>query len=175
MRISSNSGRHRLQCFKERSPNENELAVAAPRSGRTIFPAPQTVNIRGGSRGDELACKPSLAVLQGSLFCSQAPDPDRDQGACGLVLKLLEFTAPLWTKACRRLSWPSSICATAHPLSKAFEIFFQGENLTNDQYRIGRTRVLTLGQPIFVQGELRWQSRPGQRAKDFQLARRYCR
>ena len=47
----------------------------------------------------------------------------------------------------------------SHPLPKGFDIFFQGENLTNDQYNIGRTPVLTTGQPILVRGGLRWQSK----------------
>ena len=47
----------------------------------------------------------------------------------------------------------------SHPLRKGFDIFFQGENLTNDQYNIGRTPVVTLGQPILVRGGLRWHSR----------------
>ena len=47
----------------------------------------------------------------------------------------------------------------SHPLPKGFDIFFQGENLTNDQYNIGRTPVVTLGQPILVRGGLRWHSR----------------
>ncbi|MDR3749699.1 MAG: TonB-dependent receptor [Acidobacteriota bacterium] len=47
----------------------------------------------------------------------------------------------------------------SHPLPKGFDIFFQGENLTNDQYHIGRTPVVTLGEPILVRGGLRWQSR----------------
>jgi len=47
----------------------------------------------------------------------------------------------------------------SHPLPKGFNIFFQGENLTNDQYNVGRTPVVTLGQPILVRGGLRWQSR----------------
>ena len=47
----------------------------------------------------------------------------------------------------------------SHPLPKGFDIFFQGENLTNDQYNIGRTPVVTLGQPILVRGGLRWHGR----------------
>jgi outer membrane receptor protein involved in Fe transport len=47
----------------------------------------------------------------------------------------------------------------SHPLPKGFDIFFQGENLTNDQYSIGRTPVVTLGQPILVRGGLRWHGR----------------
>ncbi len=47
----------------------------------------------------------------------------------------------------------------SHPLPKGFDIFFQGENLTNDQYNIGRTPVLTLGQPVLVRGGLRWHNR----------------
>jgi outer membrane receptor protein involved in Fe transport len=52
----------------------------------------------------------------------------------------------------------------SHPLPKGFDIFFQGENLTNDQYNIGRTPVVTLGQPILVRSGLRWQSRKVSRA-----------
>ena len=47
----------------------------------------------------------------------------------------------------------------SHPLPKGLDIFFQGENLTNDGYEIGRTPVATLGQPILVRGGLRWHSR----------------
>ena len=47
----------------------------------------------------------------------------------------------------------------SHPLPKGFDIFFQGENLTNKEYEIGRTPVATLGQPILVRGGLRWHSR----------------
>jgi hypothetical protein len=44
-------------------------------------------------------------------------------------------------------------------LPRGFDIFFQGENLTNEQYNIGRTPVVTLGQPILVRGGLRWHGR----------------
>ncbi|MBZ5512721.1 MAG: TonB-dependent receptor [Acidobacteriia bacterium] len=47
----------------------------------------------------------------------------------------------------------------SYPLPRGFDVFVQGENLTNDQYNIGRTPVVTLGQPILVRGGLRWQSR----------------
>lgn len=47
----------------------------------------------------------------------------------------------------------------SHPLPKGFDIFFQGENLTNKEYEIGRTPVATLGQPILVRGGLRWHGR----------------
>jgi outer membrane receptor protein involved in Fe transport len=47
----------------------------------------------------------------------------------------------------------------SHPLPKGFDIFFQGENLTNEVYNIGKTPVPTIGQPILVRGGLRWQSR----------------
>jgi outer membrane receptor protein involved in Fe transport len=47
----------------------------------------------------------------------------------------------------------------SRPLPKGFDVFFQGENLTNDQYDIGRTPVATLGQPILARIGLRWQSR----------------
>ena len=47
----------------------------------------------------------------------------------------------------------------SRPLPKGFDVFFQGENLTNDQYEIGRTPVATLGQPILARIGVRWQSR----------------
>jgi len=47
----------------------------------------------------------------------------------------------------------------SRPLPKGFDIFFQGENLTNSQYDIGRTPVATLGQPILARFGVRWQSR----------------
>jgi outer membrane receptor protein involved in Fe transport len=47
----------------------------------------------------------------------------------------------------------------SHPLPKGFDIFFQGENLTNEVYSIGRTPTPTIGQPILVRGGLRWHSR----------------
>ncbi len=47
----------------------------------------------------------------------------------------------------------------SHPLPKGFTIFFQGENLTNETYNIGKTPIPTIGQPILVRGGLRWQSR----------------
>ena len=47
----------------------------------------------------------------------------------------------------------------SHPLPKGFDIFFQGENFTDNEYEIGRTPVATLGQPILVRGGLRWHSR----------------
>ena len=47
----------------------------------------------------------------------------------------------------------------SHPLPKGFDVFFQGENLTNNQYEIGRTPVATLGQPILARVGVRWQSR----------------
>ena len=49
--------------------------------------------------------------------------------------------------------------AVSHPLPKGFDIFFQGENLTNDQYFIAKTPTPNLGQPILVRGGLRWHSR----------------
>jgi outer membrane receptor protein involved in Fe transport len=45
------------------------------------------------------------------------------------------------------------------PLPKGFDIFFQGENLTNTVYNIGRTPVPTIGQPILARVGFRWQSR----------------
>src|SRR6516165_5081089 len=47
----------------------------------------------------------------------------------------------------------------SHPLPKGFDVFFQGENLTNNEYEIGRTPVVTLGQPILVRGGFRWHGR----------------
>jgi len=47
----------------------------------------------------------------------------------------------------------------SRPLPKGFDIFFQGENLTNDEYNIGRTPVVTIGQPILVRVGFRWHSR----------------
>ena len=47
----------------------------------------------------------------------------------------------------------------SRPLAKGFDVFFQGENLSNDQYNIGRTPVVTTGQPILVRGGVRWRSR----------------
>ncbi len=45
----------------------------------------------------------------------------------------------------------------SRPLPKGFDIFFQGENLTNNAYNIGRTPVVTIGQPILVRWRFRWQ------------------
>ena len=47
----------------------------------------------------------------------------------------------------------------SRPLPKGFEVFFQGEHLTNSQYDIGRTPVATVGQPILARFGVRWQSR----------------
>ncbi len=47
----------------------------------------------------------------------------------------------------------------SRPLPKGFDVFFQGENLTNSTYDIGRTPVPTIGQPILARVGLRWQSR----------------
>ncbi len=47
----------------------------------------------------------------------------------------------------------------SRPLPKGFDVFFQGENLTNTEYNIGRTPVPTIGQPILARVGLRWQSR----------------
>jgi len=47
----------------------------------------------------------------------------------------------------------------SRPLPKGFDVFFQGENLTNSQYDIGRTPVVTVGQPILARVGLRWHSR----------------
>lgn len=47
----------------------------------------------------------------------------------------------------------------SRPLPKGFDVFFQGENLTNSEYDIGRTPVVTLGQPILARFGVRWHSR----------------
>ncbi len=47
----------------------------------------------------------------------------------------------------------------SRPLPKGFEVFFQGENLTNDEYFIAKTPAANSGQPILVRGGFRWQSR----------------
>jgi outer membrane receptor protein involved in Fe transport len=47
----------------------------------------------------------------------------------------------------------------SRPLAKGFDVFFQGENLTNTEYNIGRTPVVTIGQPILARVGFRWHSR----------------
>ena len=47
----------------------------------------------------------------------------------------------------------------SRPLPKGFDVFLQGENLTNDEYNIGRTPVVTVGQPILARVGVRWHSR----------------
>jgi hypothetical protein len=47
----------------------------------------------------------------------------------------------------------------SHPLPKGFDIFFQGDNLTNDQYNIAKTPTPNLGQPILARVGFRWQGR----------------
>jgi len=47
----------------------------------------------------------------------------------------------------------------SRPLPKGFDVFFQGENLTNSQYDIARTPVVAVGQPILARAGLRWHSR----------------
>jgi len=47
----------------------------------------------------------------------------------------------------------------SHPLPKGFDVFFQGENLTNDQYFIAKTPTPDIGQPILARVGVRWQSR----------------
>jgi outer membrane receptor protein involved in Fe transport len=47
----------------------------------------------------------------------------------------------------------------SRPLPKGFDVFFQGENLTNTEYNIGRTPVITVGQPILARVGVRWHSR----------------
>jgi len=47
----------------------------------------------------------------------------------------------------------------SRPLPKGFDVFFQGENLTNDQYFIAKTPTPNLGQPVLGRVGLRWQSK----------------
>jgi len=47
----------------------------------------------------------------------------------------------------------------SRPLPKGFDVFFQGENLTNDQYFIAKTPTPNLGQPILARVGFRWHSR----------------
>jgi len=47
----------------------------------------------------------------------------------------------------------------SRPLPKGFDVFFQGENLTNDEYFIARTPTPNLGQPIQARLGFRWHSR----------------
>jgi len=47
----------------------------------------------------------------------------------------------------------------SRPLPKGFDVFFQGENLTNSQYDIARTPTVNLGQPILARFGVRWHSR----------------
>ncbi len=47
----------------------------------------------------------------------------------------------------------------SRPLPKGFDVFFQGENLTNDQYNIAKTPVINTGQPILARVGFRWHSR----------------
>jgi outer membrane receptor protein involved in Fe transport len=47
----------------------------------------------------------------------------------------------------------------SRPLPKGFDVFFQGENLTNDEYFIAKTPTPETGQPILVRVGFRWQSR----------------
>ena len=47
----------------------------------------------------------------------------------------------------------------SRPLPKGFDVFFQGENLTNSQYDIARTPTVNLGQPILARIGVRWHSR----------------
>jgi outer membrane receptor protein involved in Fe transport len=49
--------------------------------------------------------------------------------------------------------------SVSHPLPKGFDVFFQGENLTNDKYFIAKTPTPNTGQPILVRGGFRWHSR----------------
>lgn len=47
----------------------------------------------------------------------------------------------------------------SRPLAKGFDVFFQGENLTNTVYNIGKTPIPTIGQPILARVGFRWHSR----------------
>ena len=47
----------------------------------------------------------------------------------------------------------------SRPLPKGFDVFFQGENLTNDQYFIAKTPTPNLGQPVQARIGFRWHSR----------------
>jgi outer membrane receptor protein involved in Fe transport len=47
----------------------------------------------------------------------------------------------------------------SRPLPKGFDVFFQGENLTNSQYDIARTPTVNVGQPILARIGFRWHSR----------------
>jgi outer membrane receptor protein involved in Fe transport len=47
----------------------------------------------------------------------------------------------------------------SRPLPKGFDVFFQGENLTNSQYDIARTPTVNVGQPILARFGVRWQTR----------------
>ncbi len=47
----------------------------------------------------------------------------------------------------------------SRPLPKGFDVFVQGENLTNDQYFIAKTPTPNLGQPILGRVGFRWHSR----------------
>ncbi len=47
----------------------------------------------------------------------------------------------------------------SRPLPKGFDVFFQGENLTNDQYFIAKTPTPNIGQPILARVGFRWQSK----------------
>ena len=46
----------------------------------------------------------------------------------------------------------------SRPLPKGFDVFFQGENLTNDQYFIAKTPTPNLGQPILARIGFRWHT-----------------
>ncbi len=47
----------------------------------------------------------------------------------------------------------------SHPLPKGLDVFFQGENLTNEEYNIAKTPVVNVGQPVLARIGFRWQSR----------------
>jgi outer membrane receptor protein involved in Fe transport len=49
--------------------------------------------------------------------------------------------------------------SVSRPLPKGFDVFFQGENLTNDQYFIAKTPTPNLGQPIQARIGFRWHSK----------------
>lgn len=49
--------------------------------------------------------------------------------------------------------------SVSRPLTKGFDVFLQGENLTNDQYFIAKTPTPNVGQPIQARVGFRWHSK----------------
>ena len=47
----------------------------------------------------------------------------------------------------------------SRPLAKGFDVFFQGQNLTNDQYFIAKTPTPMVGQPILARIGFRWHGK----------------